>query len=86
MTLEQLYHSDLSDDATATEYGRRRTAKVQEIAAYIADRLEHPHIATLLAASIMANAEEMGWLDGDTVGGEIASRYTISGNPLPFTI
>lgn len=34
----------------------------------------------------MGRAQEMGRIHGDTVEGEIPSRYTARGNPIPVTI
>jgi len=84
-TLEDLYNT-LDDDAAAAEYGKRRAAKVAEIADYIKDHLRADVDVDATAEWIMAGAEETGRFDGDAIGGELPSRYTQSGTPLPFTI
>ena len=83
-TLESLSISQSALDNG--EYDRRRAQKVQEVTDYIRDFLKDPKIADAVAESIMATAEEMGRINGDEINGEVASRYTASGNPLPFTI
>ena len=84
-TLEALYYA-LDDEAAAAEYGKRRAAKVAEIAAYLADHLRDGVDVDVTAEWIMAGAEETGRFDGDAIGGEVPGRYTRSGNALPFTI
>ena len=67
-------------------YDEKRALKVSEISEYIQSFLKEPHLASALAEKIMSSAEEQGGFDDDgSIRGEIASRYTTSGNPLPFT-
>ena len=88
-TLETLFHSLGDDDAdnnVSLVYSAARTSKVQEISEYISGFLNNPLVADEIAEDIMSSAEEMGRIDGNSIGGEVSSRYTSSGNPLPFTI
>lgn len=85
-TLQELCAAAGDSDEAGRAYDAARAAKVSEIAAYIADLMRDPHHADAIAETIMANAEEMGRIDGDAVNGELAGRYTKTGNPLPFSI
>jgi len=83
-TLEDLYNA--LNDETAAEYGKRRAAKVAEIADYIKDHLRDGVDVDATAEWIMAGAEETGRFDGDCIAGELPSRYAKDGKPLPFLI
>jgi len=85
-TLEALYNALGENEATEAEYGQRRAAKVAEIADYIKDYLRADVDVDAMAEEIMAGAEETGRFDGDCVAGELPSRYTKDGKPLPFLI
>lgn len=81
-TLQSLYMADPG----SREYDTARAAKVAEIAEYIATHVADGVNVTVAAESLMADAEEAGHIDGDDVSGELAGRYTASGNPLTFTL
>lgn len=84
-TLRELY-DQLGDMGDEEAYNAVRAKKVAGIARYIADHLRDPSLADALAEEIMSRAEQMGRIDSDNVSGEVPSRYTVSGNPLPFTL
>lgn len=85
-TLESLFALLGDDDATTElQYNERRRKKVDEIAEYIGSFLKEPALAYGIAGAIMESAEEMGRMNGDEIEGEVPSRYTKTGNPLPFT-
>lgn len=85
-TLETLYLSNPSDDAAWREYNQRRASKVAEIAEYVARAALSDVNPMMVAEDIMQAAEEQGRVHGDDVSGEIAARFTKSGNPVPLTI
>lgn len=85
-TLESLYRACHESDDAMRAYDKARAAKVAEIADYLKPHLSDPDTAPHWAAHVMGNAEGMGRIDGDEVTGEIPSRATLAGNPLPFSI
>lgn len=86
MTLEQLYHGDPVTGDPHPDYWGRHLAKIEEIRDYIRGYLRPGIDAASLAEELMSRAEEMGRITDDTIHGEVASRYTTRGNPLPFEI
>lgn len=83
-TFEQLYTD--AELFAGADYAAKRSAKVAEIADYAIGIVRADVDVAVLAESLMSSAEEMGWFDGDDINGEIAGRYTLNGNPCPFTI
>ena len=87
MTLESLYSAlGDCDETTERQYDLARKAKVAQIAEYIATFMKEPHYAGSVAEAIMASAEEMGRIDGDSISGELSSHYTTTRNPNAFTL
>ena len=81
-TLQDLYLAlGDCDQSVETEYNRRRKVKVAEIREDIRDLLENTDWADAIAEKLMAGAEEMGRVHGDTIDAEIGSNYTKSGHP-----
>lgn len=85
MTLEEAYHST-ADGEPHLDYDNLRAAKVAEISEDIADDLKPGISANHIAELLMTKAEETGHIFGNTIEGEIPSRYTIHGNPIPFIL
>lgn len=85
MTLEELY-SRICDKAAERAYVERRAEKVSEIVDYLDGRLREGVDVKITAEDLMAAAEEMGRIRGNIVSGEVAGRYTATGNPLPFEL
>ena len=81
-----LARHDTLTSAEARDYNAWRNAKIEAIATYTADYLKPGLDARHMAESLMDGAEETGRIYGDDVNGELASRYTINGRPLSFTI
>lgn len=85
MTLQEMHSGD--ENGPVDSYWPARAHKVAAIAEYITDQIKgREFTAEWLAERLMCTAEEMGRIDGDDVSGEVASRYTTTGNPLTFII
>lgn len=85
-SLEALYLTCSDSDEANAAYSVARAAKVAEIAAHIRDDLSSPVHAEAIAEKMMQSAEEFGRFSGNTVSVELASRYTVGGNPIPLTV
>lgn len=83
-TLEQIYMTAPESEA----YAKARFAKAVQLTSYLAVHLDSSNYEFYqsLAFEAIDRAEEMGRIHGDEISGEIAGRYTPTGNPLPFTI
>ncbi|MFA7334861.1 MAG: hypothetical protein WC130_11305 [Kiritimatiellia bacterium] len=88
-TLESLWRRVGGDDWTAADESAWREASnaaIARIESYIAGHLKPGVDAAKYAAELFATAEENGNFRGDDVTGEIAARYSKTGNPVPFTV
>lgn len=84
LSMEQLWRGD--DAGSYAGYDDARRAKIVAIAEYIGDYLKPGLSAERMAEQLMSIAEESDQICGDSVSGEVASRYTRSGNPLVFEV
>jgi hypothetical protein len=83
MTLEQAYTGN--QDGPLPEYRDLRAKAKTELIEWAVPFLKNGdlHAEPIIEAAIQS-AEEMGRVRGNAFSGEIAGRYTSSGNPLTF--